>query len=142
MSTTQRIDDLIALLIKGTGDGSLRWQVTADEDTFRLASPSANLRITRSEQFDPESEESYVTRRLSVLNDKGMVIEEYSPEAVAAERQAALDAKGAFQMGSPGREETGKFDSLYANARRSAYNTDEVLDKLMKELRQSVSVSK
>ena len=140
MPTTQRIDELIALLIKGTDDGSLKWQVTADEDTFRLASPSANLRISRSEKYDPSSEQSYVLRSLSILNDKGRVIEEYSPDAVA--RDNIFDAKYATGPASAREIATSNFDSLYAKARRSAYNTDEVLEKLMKELRQSVSVSK
>ena len=52
-------------------------------------------------------------RRLAVTNDMGRVIEEYSP-AQTAEQE--------------------RFDLLFSEARRSASNTGEVLDKLMKEL--------
>jgi hypothetical protein len=142
MPTEERIVQLIELLRQGTSDGSLKWHVTADEDTFRLTSTTANIRITRREEFDRETEQTYVVRRLSVINDKGRVIEEYSPDALARERQAILDAQNVTTQILPIDEERAKFDALYESARRSAYNTDEVLGKLMKELRQSVSAGK
>jgi hypothetical protein len=114
--TQQRIKLLIEMLVRGTNRNLLKWQVTADEDAFRLTSSAANVRISRSEGFDAEAQESYVSRRISVLNDKGRVIEEWQPTM-----QVELQ----------------EFDELFTSARRSAYQTDAVLDKLMNDLRAS-----
>jgi hypothetical protein len=115
MSTEQRIKDLIDLLVRGTRSSSLEWQTTADENSFRLTSPAGNIRLTRSEEvYEGEPFTSHV---LSILNDKGRVIEEYSPS---------------------GATEIQVFDELFMSARRSAYKTDEVLAKLMGEIRSQV----
>jgi hypothetical protein len=114
--TEQRIKQLIEMLVRGTKRNLLKWQVTADEDAFRLTSAAANVRIWRSEGYDGEAQESYISRRVSVLNDKGRVIEEWDP-AMQGEQQ--------------------EFDELFTSARRSAYQTDDVLDKLMNDLRAS-----
>lgn len=116
--TAQRVEDLIDLLITGTKVGTLKWEPTADEDTFRLRSSAANVRVTRTEGYNREEESEFTARRLSVLNDTGRLVEEYDPS---------------------GHQQLEKFDSLFAEARRSAHNTEEVLDKLMKELRRKVS---
>jgi hypothetical protein len=115
MSTAQRIKDLIELLIRGTHARSLEWQSTADENSFRLTSPAANIRLTRSQEF--YEGEPYMSLILSIYNDKGRVIEQYSPS---------------------GASEDEIFDELFMLARRSAYKTDEVLEKLMYEIQSQV----
>ena len=110
MATSQRIEELIKLLINGTKNGTLKWEPSADEYTFRLSSRTANVRITKEETVG-------TFRRLTVINEVGRVIEEYSP------KQA---------------NEIEEFDELFDEARRSASNTDEVLDELMKELSKGV----
>jgi hypothetical protein len=100
------------LLIHGTETGALEWQSTADEDSFRLSYPAANIRLTRSVERDEAEHE--MVRSLSILNDKGRVIEEYSPR---------------------GATEDEEFDRVFDHARRSAYKTDQVLDHLMDEIR-------
>ncbi len=115
MPATRRLDGLVHILTIRTEDGTLKWHPTADENTFRLSAPSANVRVTRSEEFDREAETPYTVRRLAVLNDKARVIEEYHPETI---------------------DQLAGFDSLFAEARRSAYDTDDILDKLMKDLGQ------
>jgi hypothetical protein len=117
MSTAQRIKDLIQLLMRGTRAGSLKWQPTADEDSLRLSFPAGNIRLTRSLAYCAEEPEPYVSRSLLILNDKVRVIEEYSPS------------------GSRDNEE---FDELFTLARRSAYDTDEVLERLMGEIESQV----
>ena len=114
--TEQRINELIKMLVRGTNQNLLKWQVTADEESFRLASPAANVRITRSEGYSADVPEGYVSRQLSILNDKSRVIEELTPKT-------SIEAE--------------EFDSLFIDARRSAYQTDHVLDKLMNDLRAS-----
>ncbi len=114
--TEQRIKQLIEMLVRGTKRNLLKWQVTADEDAFRLTSTAANVRIWRTEGYDGEAQQSYVSRRVSVLNDKGRVIEEWDPEMQGEQQE---------------------FDELFTSARRSAYQTDDVLDKLMNDLRAS-----
>jgi hypothetical protein len=113
MPTPKRIEQLLDLLLERTNDGALKWQTTADEYTFRLASRAANVRVTRSEEYDREKGAPYIVRRLSVTSELGRVIEEYSPAAP---------------------QDQARFDLLFSEARRSASNTGEVLDKLMKEL--------
>src|ERR1035438_1380519 len=96
-----KIEELIGILLTGTKKRILKWDTTADENTFRLASPTANVRVTRSEGYHPEAPgETLITRGLSVLNDKGRVIEEYSPNPYDADAV--------------------RFDSLYSVARREA----------------------
>jgi hypothetical protein len=114
MPMNDRIGHLINVLLRGTADRLLQWQPTADEKAFRLTSKSANVRLEMSAHFDPEAQEEYTVRTLSVLNDKGRVIEEWSPDTPAEAQQ---------------------FDELYNLARRSAYKTDEVLHKLINELK-------
>src|SRR4051794_39942884 len=98
MSTPERIEELVELLLRGTRNGSLQWQATADEETFRLTSAAANIRLTRSVGFDQDVGESIVSRSLSVLNEKGRVVEEYAPS---------------------GATECEKLDDLFTMARRS-----------------------
>lgn len=116
MATSQRVKDLVGLLLKRTRDGALKWQTTADENTFRLASRTANVRATKSEVVDPAALTPVELRRLSVTNEFGRVIEEYFPESPL---------------------EIDQFDQLFSVARRSASNTDDVLEELMKELEES-----
>ncbi|HEX3151714.1 MAG TPA: hypothetical protein VHR66_26820 [Gemmataceae bacterium] len=113
MSINSKLEELVQMLTERTRQKQVQWQVTADEETFRLASNSGNVRVTRHEGFDQESMESYVYRTLQILNDRGRVIEEYSPK-------------------SPDRFAV--FDELFTHARRSAYKTEDVLDQLMMEL--------
>lgn len=118
MSIETEMNELIRVLIDGTQSEQFNWQATADENTFRLASAIANIRLTRSEGFLPEIGEPYVSREMSILNDRGRVIEEYilDPET---ESESEIRA----------------FDELYRLARRSAYKTSEVLGALLIELR-------
>jgi hypothetical protein len=109
MTTEQRLSALVIKLKEATLAESITWEATADEDAFRLSIPTANVRITMRDGFDQERGESYVSRSVQVLNDKGRVIEDYSP-------------KPPFPDG---------FDELFKLARRSAYNTDRVLDQLL-----------
>jgi hypothetical protein len=117
MSTEERIEELIELLIRGTSNRSLRWETTADEDAFRLSSPTANIRLAKSEGFNQEAMEPYTSRILTVLNDKGRVVEQYYPE---------------------GATEQSRFDELFLLARRSACRTDEILDGLIGRIRDLV----
>jgi hypothetical protein len=114
MSTDQRIKDLFEMLVRGTRGNLLKWQVTADEDSFRITTPTANVRITSAEVYDQETMQSCVSRKLSVLNGTGRIVEEWRPWTAA---------------------EVQEFDSLFVDARRSAYRTDDVLEKLMFDLR-------
>jgi hypothetical protein len=113
MSTERRIQQLIGVLTQGTSAGLLQWQPTVDENAFRLASPTANVRVARSEGFNQETGVPFIVLSLHVLNDRGRVIEEYHP--------------------SEGREAE-NLDELFTLARRSACKTDELLDKLVTEL--------
>jgi hypothetical protein len=115
MSMEQRIKDLINLLILGTRNNSLEWEPTADEDSIRLICPTGNIRLTRSEEFSEEGPSW--SRVLSILNDKGRVIEQYAPSGAA---------------------DQGVFDELFFLARRSAYNADEILERLMGEIQKQV----
>ena len=103
MSIEQRIEELTELLIRGTREGSLRWEPTADEDAFRLSSPIANVRLSKSAAYDLDTE-PVVFRALTIHNDRGRVIEQYSPRQGPA----------------------GRFDELFLLARRSACKTDEI----------------
>ncbi|MCI0462618.1 MAG: hypothetical protein L0Z62_37180 [Gemmataceae bacterium] len=114
MSRKEQIEQLLQVLKEGTAERTLQWQTTADETAFRLASKTANVRLVKAERFDQEEQEAYWDRALSVLNDKGRVIEVYSPTSIV---------------------ECQEFDELFDMARRSAYKTEEVLDKLLDELR-------
>ena len=117
MSTDERIKELIELLMLGTSNRKLRWETTVDEDAFRLSSPIANIRLARSEGFDQEANEPFISRSLTVFNDKSRVVEAYSP-------------------GWPA--EQSRFDELFQLARRSACKTDEILDGLIDQMRNLV----
>lgn len=118
MSIPDQIKDLLHLLSRGTQDKSLQWQATADEDAFRLVSQSANIRLIRSETYDQELMQVYLARKLQILNDKGRLIEEYSPSTA---------------------QDMADFDELFTQARRSACKTDDVLRKLKSELEAQVN---
>ena len=117
MSVERQVEELVELLIQGTENRSLQWQATADENAFRLTSATGNVRISRSEVFDQEQMDYFTARSLCILNDKGRVVEERSP-----------------QLGA----ESQRFDDLFVLARRSAHQTQDVLEKIMRELRSKV----
>jgi hypothetical protein len=79
---------------------------TADEVAFRLTSSLGNIRISKLEEYDREQMDSYTVRSLCILNERGRVIEEFSPEGASEEME---------------------FDKLYALALRSACNSDSIL---------------
>ena len=102
------------MLERGTSSKFLSWEATADDNTFRLSTPTANIRITQQDGFDQEVMEPYVSRSLQILNSKGRVIEEhYYPTSSSS---------------GP------SFDNLFVLARRSAYDTDKVLDQLLADI--------
>ena len=115
-STDHLRDELIRLLIRATEEQSVSWQPTADEDAFRLNSKLGNIRISKPERFDQEMMDSYTVRNLSILNDRGRVVEEFAPE------------QG---------DET-DFDKLFTLARRSAHNTDAILEGMINEFKTKV----
>ena len=117
MSTETRLKSLIERLIVVTRDGRLEWKPTSDEDSFRVTFHAGNISIKKTEGFDPEDMESYLNRSLSVFNEKGRLIEEYIP---------SFDGMTI--------NEIKEFDELFTLARRSAFNTDDVLDALMGEI--------
>lgn len=112
-TTANRLKELIRRLLEGTRASRLEWQVTAEENTFRLASRSANARITSEARYHEEAGETLPYRCVENLNDKGRVLEEY------------------FANDDDVRKD---FYELFALARRSALKTDEVLDKLLSEI--------
>ncbi|MGC8639955.1 MAG: hypothetical protein ACP5XB_08785 [Isosphaeraceae bacterium] len=116
MPTEERIKEL-ELLIRGTSKRTLRWETTVDEDAFRLSSPIANIRLASSEGFDQEANEPFISRSLTVFNDRSRVVEQYYPEAAA---------------------EQSRFDVLFQLARRSACKTDEILDGPIDQIRDLV----
>jgi len=118
MTTTNPLKtELIRLLTKATEERFIQWESTADEVAFRLTSELGNIRISKSEEFDREMMESYTNRQLSILNDRGRTIEEFFPETAS---------------------EVSDFDKLYALARRSAYNTDSIIEGMISALRAKV----
>ncbi len=108
-----RIESLVRLLSRGTAQDLLEWEETADEDTFRLVSATGNIRIEKTVRFDDETAQSYPYRCLTILNEKGRTIEEYTPT---------------------GATEFYDFDKLFDNARRSAYNTEEILSRIINDI--------
>jgi hypothetical protein len=118
MSTEERLKSLFAKLIEATRDGHLQWSPTADEAAFRVTFQSGNISIKKDEGYDPEEMQSYLNRSLSVFNEKGRLIEEYVPSYV----EATIE----------------EFDELFTLARRSAFNTDDVLAQLMGEIASKV----
>ena len=115
MSTEERLESLISKLIYATREGYLQWSPTADDTSFRVSFQSGNISLKKDNGYDPEMMEPYETRQLSVYNDKGRLIEEYHPSF------------------SP-TDTTKDFDELFTLARRSAYDTNNVLDALIGEI--------
>ena len=60
MTTAQPVEKLMDLLLRRTNaTAALKWETSAGENTFRLASRTAHVRVTRSEEYDRESESPY-----------------------------------------------------------------------------------
>ena len=114
MSTEERLKSLFSKLIEATRDGYLQWSPTADEASFRVTFQSGNISIKKDEGYDPEIMESYQIRQLRVHNEKGRLIEEYLPNFSS--------------------ETIKNFDELFTLARRSAYDTNNVLAALIGEI--------
>ncbi len=109
----EKIERLINVLYNKTANHSVQWAVTSEEDAFRLPSDAANVRIERKEIFNQDHGEMYTKRVLEIFNKQGRLVDDYSP-------QSALEEK--------------YFDDLFSLARRSAHNTDDLLDQLLDEI--------
>ncbi len=113
MPATEQIHELFDTLLSKTRQQVLRWKPSAEDDTFRLEFKTANLRLSRSTRWDAEAEREIATLKLTVIDGLIRIVEEYRPETP---------------------EETERLEELYVLARRSALQTENVLDKLLLEL--------
>ena len=112
-ASSRKIERLIQVIADNTANKSLQWATTPDEDAFRLASDTANVQIQKFEVNDDEMEQSLTRRVLEIFNRQGRLVEEYKP-------RDEIQVKA--------------FDELFDLARRSAYDTDDLLDKLLEEI--------
>jgi hypothetical protein len=113
MPATEQMLDLIDTLLRKTRENALKWKTSVDDETFRLESNAANLRLSRSKRWDADEEREFTNLTLTVLDSLSRIVEEYRPETS---------------------EECERMEELYALARRSALQTEKVLDKLLDEL--------
>ncbi|MEZ5404251.1 MAG: hypothetical protein R2729_31520 [Bryobacteraceae bacterium] len=108
MTNRDRFAALIGKLLKRTRDGSLTWRETADEEEFLAPTPNASVLISqRFGRFGTEL-------RIKILDDRGRVVE-------------TMDASE-----NSGCEE--EATELYEAARRTALNSERVLDELLQSL--------
>ena len=108
----QKIEQLVQIIFDKTADKSIQWMTTPDEDAFRLSSETANVRIVNGSEVDWRGEDC-AKRVLEIFNEKGRIVAAYRPRNDSQMRH---------------------FEELFDLARRSAYNTDDILDKLLKEI--------
>lgn len=121
MPTDAKLEKIIELLKNLTEAGRLGWTDTPDEATFRASLESGSVRITKGRtNLFPTSGTAFITTvspvdsyLLTILDGNGVPIEEFRPK-----EQKEVDA----------------LDNLYTLARRSALNTDNILDNIIQEL--------
>lgn len=113
MPATEQMLELIDTLLRKTSENALKWTPSMDDETFRLESNAANLRLTRSQRLDPDEEREFTILTLTVLDSRSRIVEEYRPETP---------------------RECERMEELYALARRSALQTEKVLGQLLQEL--------
>jgi hypothetical protein len=115
MPTNPKLTSLLALLKNGTEARRLQWQTTPDENTFRVSLANGLVRLSRneSEALTPVP----VTYTLSVLDDRGQLIDDYTPES---------------------EQEKASLAELFGVVRRSTLNLEHILDSMLNELKARV----
>jgi len=106
---------LISSLSNATGEGRIRWEETADEQSFRANFHRGSVKIGYIPEFD-DGEGIRAAYLVTVHNQGGKVVESFEP------------------MG-PG--QFSECRSLFELARRSAFDTESVIEGITAELNQS-----
>jgi hypothetical protein len=110
---------LVQLISQKTESGELKWEETAQENTFQVAFPKYVVQIA----LIPD-EQMYATYSLRILNDRNVVIEEVTPDSLNPyEPKSYEDSKRIFR-------------ELYEAARRQALGVEQALDTLLQKLQE------
>ena len=97
-------------LKNATQEGRVKWSETADTDTFRIVFDYAVVKISKS--YNSEFDDTFIW--LVVTNPKGKTVEEVS---LSQGPEYAL------------------LDELFSLARRSARNSESILEQIRKDIR-------
>ena len=110
MSSSSVIDNLVSQLIEATAGGRVKWADTADEDSFRTPFKAGSIRISAQASTDEDGvpDTDYY---LVIINKDGKIADEYSSI-----------------------EDDVKLGQLYELARRSARDSDAVINSILEEL--------
>jgi hypothetical protein len=122
-SLQHRIRDLCIKLLNGTRDQRIRWEETADENTFRLTLDSGMFHIQQVPR-----------RSIPVGQDQGMVFmggEKYKATLFNPNNTPVETYEEDTDSG-------GLLRDLYEEARRSALRPEEVMDRFERELVQRI----
>lgn len=110
----EKLTRLITLISEKTGSDELKWEESAQEDTFQVAFPNYVVQITMT----PETLDNYATYSLRILNDRNIVIEEVTPA----------------DLGRNFPDQKELLRELYTAARRQALGVEHALDTLLESL--------
>ena len=113
MAVNEKIQRLVSDLLAATETGRVRWEDTADENTFRTSLRSGMVQVGKS-AAPPEEEGMDACHQVSLFDRRGRLIEELTVPALKGWEELA---------------------HLFEAARRSARKTDEVLDQILAEIK-------
>jgi hypothetical protein len=120
----RRLIDIAELLLNQTTAGAIQWRTTDEDRTFLYSFSRGSITIRRF--FDQTSEATGYA--LSVLNNHGTEVEELQQEW-----EQIPGPKGGTQIVEADHNDT--LRQLWATARRSALDIDELLDDLEREIK-------
>src|SRR5262245_59581330 len=118
MDTRERFKQLLKKLLTATRERLLSWDVTADENTFRVTFKGGIVHVIEEEEafddegLDEEGRDEGVYRAL-LFNEKNVEVESFTPNDLSEMRELR---------------------ELYRQARESALRPDDVLDRIGEEI--------
>lgn len=121
VNVRDRMVQLAKRLLEGTQEGRTHCSATDREETFLYSGTKTSVKIERFE--DREDGESH---RVTLLNERGSVVEELSTRTVSNY------ADGEWQHDHAPWNET--VESLFEAARRDALNIDVLLDSVLEDI--------
>lgn len=110
--------ELITRLHKNTLAGKIPWQRSANKAAFEAAFPRYSLQISE------ESKRDQLDYVVTILNDEGLEIDEFSD----------VDLSGRFPQKAPPGGWFTLMDEIYDAARRQALGADQAIETILSEL--------
>lgn len=107
---------LVLMLVDKTAEGQLEWKTSVDDDAFHVTIKENTIQIRKVMRED------VLDAVISIINDRGIEVDSFSDVDLNSNEPSGH--KHWYSV----------MDGLYSSARRAAFGSDKILNKVLKDL--------